>query len=346
MLSTVTVPSTGRSTGSSLSIRTPLQTLTCCQISTIWEIVTGLAYLDSNLITGGSSQSCSSLQIDFTKELSDQPNNSPAASATVGAADNNLKIQVFLQGASLSSGNNRLVVSISGGISSSTTYLMTVCTSSNSQVTRVTYGRFIFNDTALTNGGMTVDYGRFGWTSNSWTPAFPTYPSYNHSWFVVGLTEYSIPTNSVIDFLFDAAVSMSATGNMNFQSMYINHWYISGIGCSVSFPYYYSTLGMCYDVCPNGFYGQLSSSTCQVCVVTCLTCSIVANNCTSCDGSLFRALNSSTHACDCQTGYIDPGSGVCTPCSDFLPSCKACPSTSVCTACDTAHGFILVGNGC
>lgn len=45
---------------------------------------------------------------------------------------------------------------------------------------------------------------------------------------------------------------------------------------------FYLYNSVCMDQCPIGFFKNTSSQMCQSCSDTCLTCDLVASNCTSC----------------------------------------------------------------
>lgn len=47
--------------------------------------------------------------------------------------------------------------------------------------------------------------------------------------------------------------------------------------------YYLSSLKTCYSVCPNGYFSDSSVLTCTACNNVCNSCSMVADNCTSCN---------------------------------------------------------------
>lgn len=74
---------------------------------------------------------------------------------------------------------------------------------------------------------------------------------------------------------------------------------------------------------------------CSSCNYTCLTCSSIESNCTSCDGT--RNLTSNT--CPCSTGYFDVGNSTRT-CSSCDATCLTCEGKSTrCTSCDSTNNF-------
>lgn len=156
-----------------------------------------------------------------------------------------------------------LSVDISGTITSTTTYLFKATTSDQAMVSSITYSRFIFNNTALTTAGYVLDFGTAAAIGGSWSGfSLGTYPSFNHSWIMVGINGFNLPTSTTVDFLFDAPQSLTASGTMTFTIMHMNHWYIYLPQCSVSFPYLNGNDGLCYDVCPTGLYGKAATKTC------------------------------------------------------------------------------------
>lgn len=78
-------------------------------------------------------------------------------------------------------------------------------------------------------------------------------------------------------------------------------------------------------MCNTGFYETSvnTPSICLACNSNCLTCSIAATNCTSCQTASHFTLNTTTNTCVCQTGfYLSANSSVCLPCTQL--GCLAC----------------------
>lgn len=97
----------------------------------------------------------------------------------------------------------------------------------------------------------------------------------------------------------------------------------------------------------------LIHSSYQACHATCLLCDLdnSANNCTSCDGALFRNQAVSPSACICDVGYIDAADTSVSPtcisgsCSYTCPG--LCRSTAAaCTACNGGMFRTLSGTTC
>lgn len=65
------------------------------------------------------------------------------------------------------------------------------------------------------------------------------------------------------------------------------------------------------------------------------------NQCTGCDGFMFRTLFGGQ--CVCMSGYIDVGQYKCQKCDVPIPGCNTCSSVSQCTLCEP--GFVLTAMG-
>jgi proprotein convertase subtilisin/kexin type 5 len=64
--------------------------------------------------------------------------------------------------------------------------------------------------------------------------------------------------------------------------------------------------------CLSGTYYNVSSISCDQCDPTCFMCSGPTSvECTACDSSLKRELNTTTYECQCSATYYDPGNLTC-----------------------------------
>lgn len=109
------------------------------------------------------------------------------------------------------------------------------------------------------------------------------------------------------------------------------------MACNTANNFVLST-GTC--VCSAGFY--LSGSLCVACPAGCLSCTS-ATVCTSCNPTYI--IIASSCMCDVANGYSLIGGSCQLPCSNFLPGCSTCSSTSNCTSCLTGFSQTLVLSG-
>lgn len=73
---------------------------------------------------------------------------------------------------------------------------------------------------------------------------------------------------------------------------------------------------------------------CLACDPNCLTCSVTSTNCTSCNSTLQRVLNSS-NICVCANGFYEIAPNNPNTCLACSPTCVTCTtSANVCTQCD------------
>jgi hypothetical protein len=86
--------------------------------------------------------------------------------------------------------------------------------------------------------------------------------------------------------------------------------------------------------------------TCKICAITCLDCSVLAANCTSCPVGANRT--QAGNACPCDAGFGEDGTVVCKACDTYLVGCLQCAVVTVCTGCDTGNNFTLnaIDNKC
>jgi proprotein convertase subtilisin/kexin type 5 len=98
--------------------------------------------------------------------------------------------------------------------------------------------------------------------------------------------------------------------------------------CTVCATGYSLVAGQCMYVCPTPKIG-------------CLDCVITGNPCSNCDTTLLFELDLSSGNCICKSGYGLALDNSCILCSQLIPNCDACSTTSVCTQC--AVDYVLSG---
>jgi hypothetical protein len=90
----------------------------------------------------------------------------------------------------------------------------------------------------------------------------------------------------------------------------------------------------------SGYVLNLSSNLCLGCQYSCQVCvTNFTNQCSSCNSSYYRTLNTTTKQCPCNVGYYDNNAPLCLACSY---TCYTCTSlASFCTACMVGSNRIL-----
>jgi proprotein convertase subtilisin/kexin type 5 len=104
--------------------------------------------------------------------------------------------------------------------------------------------------------------------------------------------------------------------------------------------YYYN--GSCQSSCPSGTYGDDVTLVCKTCVFPCQNC-LNTRQCTSC---ISGYLNSQTNTCEiCSSKYYaDQTTKTCVLCTQALPFCSQCQSSTICKVCQA--GYYLMGTLC
>lgn len=101
--------------------------------------------------------------------------------------------------------------------------------------------------------------------------------------------------------------------------------------------YFYTINSSCLKTCPDGFFANRTTQTCDPCNVNCTSCINTANYCTACM-AYFGYYN---HVCysPCPIGFYNNTNGTnCTPCS---PYCYICVDPyDLCTVCTTTSPYI------
>lgn len=109
--------------------------------------------------------------------------------------------------------------------------------------------------------------------------------------------------------------------------------------CVTCLPTYYlvTSTSTCVTTCPSTLYPNTALGTCTGCVAPCATCSVTADNCTSCTtGNLLNYRCVGT----CPDGYYQLNS----QCLSCNVNCSSCTSASVCTRC--VFGLYLYSGNC
>jgi proprotein convertase subtilisin/kexin type 5 len=103
-----------------------------------------------------------------------------------------------------------------------------------------------------------------------------------------------------------------------------------------------STTSVCTQ-CSSGYALADPTQCTYICPHTpttgCLDCIMPGNPCSNCDTVLFFELDVNTGNCVCQHGYALASDNLCKPCSQFIPNCDACSTTSVCTQCSSGYAL-------
>jgi len=103
----------------------------------------------------------------------------------------------------------------------------------------------------------------------------------------------------------------------------------------------------CIEECTNNttYTLNLTAKYCAVCNYNCLKCEgALKTNCTACDSLMYRSHNTTDNTCPCNSGYVDVNVALCAPCSNYIPGCNTCISTSICTTC--FNGFYIIAGTC
>ena len=91
----------------------------------------------------------------------------------------------------------------------------------------------------------------------------------------------------------------------------------------------------CVGTCSIGTYANIATSTCDTCSMSCYSCSVLANNCTSCNGSLFLSGTQCVSSCPDGT-FENAATNQCSVCDAGCQSTCGISATD-CTACKTGY---------
>jgi len=112
------------------------------------------------------------------------------------------------------------------------------------------------------------------------------------------------------------------------------------ISCTLSGPnkaYFYSVNSSCLQVCPNMYYANTSTQSCEPCDSSCSICLYAANFCTSCKSGYYLYKNMCYNQCPDGT-YLQADNISCASCSLLCIKCNG--SANACSICQTVAPYI------
>lgn len=96
---------------------------------------------------------------------------------------------------------------------------------------------------------------------------------------------------------------------------------------------------ICYQTCPNNYYGNTGNSQCASCAASCDGCFSSNTNCINCAINNFRVIGSNACTTNCGTGYYgETNTGLCTICPIGCVSCSETTSVVSCSQCTIVAG--------
>ena len=104
---------------------------------------------------------------------------------------------------------------------------------------------------------------------------------------------------------------------------------------------FYNLNDLCYQTCPDGYYGVDSTNLCSACHASCSQCFEAANDtCTACAENKFLQYGTTTCVDSCPDGqYENSTARKCLPCDS---NCKTCDTEAEnCTSCFLVNGFYV-----
>lgn len=164
---------------------------------------------------------------------------------------------------------------------------------------------------------------------------------------MIGMKGFHIKNQNFISWniTLSPEVSINATSDNSFLLFQFIYFIIEVEWCGEPTIYLMESNSTCYDVCPERYYGDDPSLTCQICFYDCYQCSD-GTVCSSCNETLdFRAFNNATSRCDPLEGYYDTGVTQAQPCNISCLTCNG-SSASHCLSCNSNASMILNGTEC
>lgn len=101
--------------------------------------------------------------------------------------------------------------------------------------------------------------------------------------------------------------------------------------------FWYSVNSSCLPTCPEGYFANRTTQTCDPCNENCTGCINSANYCTACIANFYWYKYTCYDICPTKT-YMDPNLINCTDCYQYCQVCIG-PST-LCTECSTVLPYI------
>jgi hypothetical protein len=150
-----------------------------------------------------------------------------------------------------------------------------VTASSYCKMTLYEYGlsRILFDQTQIQDLGYSYfTFGTLIGKNSDYSPftfdSLPFFPSNC----MVGLQTFNITGQGSLNFTTTIGPTTTIVGSTQFIYMSFNYFTFKYRSCPSGIPYFLDSEQLCYDVCPDGYYANISTNLCLPCSYTCLTC--------------------------------------------------------------------------
>ncbi len=222
-------------------------------------------------------------------------------------------------------------------------YEVKIATTCLMNMTVFGFSRIIFDKTAIQALGFCYfQYGLLESTNGNTSPlTFSTTPFISNN-FMMGMKSFHVNVVNSFKFTTTIGTTTSVASTTMFTYLSFMYWSFKLRVCPTGFPYFEPPTLLCYDVCPNGYYGDPVQLMCLKCHYSCLTCSAYTT-CTSCDPAANRILSSSS--CIPNTGYYDNSTTIAVLCTSIDTNCQTCANTTTFSCQICADGYYLDSTG-
>lgn len=161
---------------------------------------------------------------------------------------------------------------------------------------------------------------------------------------MIGMKSFNFSSISSVKFATTIGTTTSVASSSMYKYLSFMYWSFKLRVCPTGYPYFIASTLLCYDICPDGMYGNATSLMCLLCDYTCLTCNSNTNtSCLTCNSTNNRNLTGTS--CPPSFGYYENYTANTLLCSLVLTNCLACTNNATCTNCTSGY-YIDAINTC
>lgn len=135
---------------------------------------------------------------------------------------------------------------------------------------------------------------------------------------MMGMKSFNVSGISSLKFSTTISTTTSVASSSAYKYLSFMYWSFKLRVCPAGYPYFIASTLLCYDICPDGMFGNTTSLMCAACHYSCLTCSAFTT-CVTCNTTANRYLNGTS--CPPNYGYYDNLTVITILCSSVLANC-------------------------
>lgn len=82
---------------------------------------------------------------------------------------------------------------------------------------------------------------------------------------MMGMKSFNFSGDPIIKFTTNIDINTSVSSTTSYYYLSFMYWSFKFRNCPNGYPYFLENVGLCYDICPDGMYGNITSYLCLPC---------------------------------------------------------------------------------